>query len=148
MKLAKFKKELAGVKTVGVDTMVFIYLLEGNKTYLPLVKWLFELIEKGRIKIVSSYISYLETFSSPLLDLKRLDLYRRFFLTSKNLVLKEIDQPTADWAASLRRSYQLRTPDAIQIASAIISKADLFISNDKSCKKVKEIKTIILKDYL
>lgn len=148
MSLKKFEKELTGARIVGVDTMVFIYLLEGNKAYLPLVRKLFERMEKGNLKVVSSCISYLETFSSPLLDLKRLDLYRRFFLTSKNLLLKEIDQPTADWAAMIRRNYQLRTPDAIQIASAIISKADLFISNDQSCKKVKEIKTLVLKDYL
>lgn len=146
--MKNFIRTLTSAKTIGIDTMVFIYLLEGQKTYLPLVRLIFDLKETGKIMIISSFISYLETLSSPRLDDKRLDLYSKFFLKSKNLILKPVDQEVSDYAAFLRRTYHLRTPDAIQIGTAIINKTNLFISNDATFKKVKEIKNIVLKDFV
>ncbi|MFH1601480.1 MAG: PIN domain-containing protein [Candidatus Shapirobacteria bacterium] len=62
--------------------------------------------------------------------------------------MKEINQEIADWAAMLRRNYHIATPDTLQIATAAVSKAKLFVSNDKNCQKIKEIKVLVLKDYL
>jgi predicted nucleic acid-binding protein len=38
--------------------------------------------------------------------------------------------------------------DAIQIAASINVGADVFITNDVKLKKIKELKIIVLKDYL
>ena len=44
--------------------------------------------------------------------------------------------------------YAIRTPDAIQIAVGIIYGADTFLTNDAGLKKVKDIKVVILEDFL
>ena len=44
---------------------------------------------------------------------------------------------------------QLRgTPDSIQLATAIVRKADYFLTNDAALKQVKEIKVVVLEDHL
>jgi predicted nucleic acid-binding protein len=50
----------------------------------------------------------------------------------------------ADSAARLRAQYNLKTPDAIQAATALTSKATGLISNDPAFARVAELETIIL----
>jgi len=42
----------------------------------------------------------------------------------------------------------IRIPDAIQIAVGIIYGADVFLTNDSGLKKVKDIRVVILEDFL
>ncbi len=45
---------------LALDTNLFIYLIEKNKTYFPLVKSLFEKIQKGQLYGVTSSLVYTE----------------------------------------------------------------------------------------
>ncbi|MDY0201998.1 MAG: hypothetical protein RBR40_13535 [Tenuifilaceae bacterium] len=47
----------------------------------------------------------------------------------------------------LRAKYALKTPDAIQLASALISLSDFFLTNDLRLKNVNEIEVITLDDF-
>ena len=61
----------------------------------------------------------------------------------------EISEKIAESAGKLRGRYSfLKTIDAIQIATAIDVGADAFLTNDKKLKQIKEIKVLVLKDYL
>ena len=72
-----------------------------------------------------------------------------FLKYGKNLGLIEISAGIAERAGKLRGQYSdLRTIDAIQISAAIDVGADAFLTNDKKLKQIKEIKVLILKDYL
>jgi predicted nucleic acid-binding protein len=51
-------------------------------------------------------------------------------------------------AAHLRARYQIRTPDAIQIAAAIEFGARLFLTNDDRVRKVTEIEIVVLERWL
>ncbi len=44
--------------------------------------------------------------------------------------------------------YNLLTPDAIQVAVAQHSAADVFLTNDRGLKKVKAVKTLILDEVV
>lgn len=138
-------KSLSG-KTIAVDTMLFIYLLEGHKQYFALARKVFDLAEKKKIKLITSFISYIETLSSPLLDEDRIELYGKFFLSAKSIELHAINHQIADKAAYLRRVYSIRTPDAVQIATSLVAQADFFISNDKRLAKVKEMEILWISD--
>ena len=46
------------------------------------------------------------------------------------------------------RHPALRTVDSIQIAAALSVGADVFLTNDERLKRIKEIKVLVLKDYL
>jgi len=48
----------------------------------------------------------------------------------------------------LRAKYGIRTPDALQIASAIENQASIFLYNDYNLKKIKEIETSVLKELV
>src|SRR5207248_6090877 len=46
----------------------------------------------------------------------------------------------------LRRAYGFRIPDAIQLATCLYQKVDLFITNDRRLKTYKEIPIILLSE--
>lgn len=54
----------------------------------------------------------------------------------------------ADLAAQLRADHALKTPDAIQAATAIVSQATGIISNDKTFRRVPLLESFILDDVV
>ncbi|MDO8515071.1 MAG: PIN domain-containing protein [bacterium] len=140
VKLDLFINELLKAHRVALDSMIFIYLLERNEKYFSLVNIIFELLEKGKITGTTSIISPLEVLSSPKLSPDQISLYGRFFKEEQNLVTHELNWLITDFAAEIRRNYNLRTPDAIQLATAKLAGANMFISNDEIYKKILDIK--------
>jgi predicted nucleic acid-binding protein len=54
----------------------------------------------------------------------------------------------ADMAAQLRAEYNLRTPDALQTATALTSRATGFISNDPAFRTLTGTEVLVLDDLL
>ena len=54
----------------------------------------------------------------------------------------------ADLAAQFRARYRLRTPDALQAATAVRSGVLGFISNDKVFRRVEGLETLLLDELL
>ena len=54
----------------------------------------------------------------------------------------------ADLAARLRAEYRLRTPDALQAATARYGKATAFVTNDAVFKRVQALQVLVLDDLL
>lgn len=149
--ITAFAKDLRSLKRIGLDSMCFIYHFAAHPQYLPLTETLFELVETADIQAASSVISVIETLIAP--EKKGLRLvaheYEKSFQTLPNLTISPIDWPQAKLAARFRAIYPgLRTPDAIQIAACILAGAEAFLTNDKRLKQVKEIKVLVLEDYL
>ncbi len=137
-------------KVVGLDTMVFIYHFEENQTYSPLTFSIFESLEKGNFNGITSVLTLLEILVKPKKEgnLLLTERYKLLFETFPNLQVKELNENIADIASSLRANYNINTPDAIQIATSLEAKADIFITNDTSLKKVTEIKVLLLSEML
>lgn len=74
--------------------------------------------------------------------------YRDILLYAEGLTTFEIFHEVSELSAKLRAKYSIRTPDAIQIAVGIIYGADAFLTNDSGLKKVKDIRVVILEDFL
>lgn len=76
----------AGQK-LALDTNLFIYLIEKNKTYFPLVKSLFEKIQKGQLYGVTSSLVYTELLSKPFQEenIILVDKYKVLLATFPNL---------------------------------------------------------------
>ena len=49
-------------------------------------------------------------------------------------------------AADIRAHYELRTPDAIMLATAAESGATLVITNDSAWRRIREIDVVLLRD--
>lgn len=137
-------------KVVGLDTMVFIYHFEENQAYSPLTFSIFESLEKGNFNGITSILTLLEILVKPKKENNLLltERYKLLFETFPNLQVKEINENIADIASTLRANYNINTPDAIQIATSLEAKADIFITNDATLKKISEIKVLLLSEML
>jgi len=147
---SKLKDFLARHERIGADTMVFIYHLEDHPTYAPLTQLLFEAWEEGRNLGITSVITLFEILVKP----KREGLeevaqdYLELLTTYPNLTIVEVDLEVAKLAAELRAKYRIRTPDALQLATALQAKAGGFITNDERLKRIKELEVVLLDDLL
>nr|WP_262511949.1 PIN domain-containing protein [Marinilabilia rubra] len=56
----------------------------------------------------------------------------------------DINADIAKKTAEIRAKYGFKTPDAIQLASALHSGSDFFITNDNQLNKFKELKVILV----
>lgn len=79
--------------------------------------------------------------------LNRKDLverYKHILTASLNIEIFDIDIAVAREAAQIKADYNLKTPDAIQIASGILNTSTIFLTNDIDLKRVKEIEVVTL----
>lgn len=70
--------------------------------------------------------------------------YEAILSDSHHFQLEPVATATARYAADLRARYNLRTPDALHIATSIVSGCDAFLTNDSSLKRVSEINILVL----
>lgn len=138
-------------KRIMLDTAPIIYFIEENKTYSHIMDGLFhDSISRSDCHLFSSVITLLEVLTQPFRN-NRPDIikkYREFLMNSMDFTLYSIDSVIAEKSAEIRAKYNLRTPDAIQLAIALENNATLFITNDNNLEKIKEIKILILKDFI
>lgn len=131
---------------VGVDTGIFVYLLERHPKYLDIVETYFRQIQSGDITAVFASVGIIELLTGPK-QLGQYDIahqYRDLLADFPNLNIIDLNETVIDLSSDLRAQYHITTPDAIHLASAIYSGANKFITNDKALKKVKEVKVVLL----
>lgn len=124
--------------TFFFDTNVFIYFFEAHPIFGPKAKKFFDLLNLNQATAVTSVITQLELLSLPTTENQQLLL--QHFLETPNLSIIDINQEIAIESARIRRQYQFRTPDAIQLATAIFAQVDTFVTNDKRLKAFQELK--------
>lgn len=133
--------------TVGLDTGPLIYYIEEHPAFLARIKPFFEAAERNDFRIVTSFVMLLEVLVHPLREGRPelADEYRSILLQSPALTAIPLDEGIAEGAAELRARHNLRTPDAIQIATAIRSGASWFLTNDAELTNLSEIPVLVLK---
>jgi len=150
--LGRIEEDLSRYSLVAIDTPVFIYHFEKNQVYFNLTKEIFSKLDDDQLDFaaVTSVITLLEISVKPIKESRNdvLAEYSTKLLYDEKLTTFFLDETIALRAAELRAKYAIKTPDAIQIATAIIANADAFITNDKSLEKVEECTVLILDEYL
>lgn len=148
--LTKLKNQIKKAKRVGLDTNCFLYVLSEHPAFFQPAKTVFATLEKNKIPLITSIVTLIELlyFARKKGGEKVLIDYQDVLVNFPNLRLVPTDIEIAKKAVQLRVSYSLTTPDAIQLATAIISDCQIFISNDDfflRCQK--EIPILLLKDF-
>ena len=135
---------------VGLDTAPLIYYTEGHPLYLKTIDPFFEAIKQGEITVVTSIVALLEVLVHPIKDgdTKLAQQYRDLLFKTRQLKTLLFDQDIAEEAARLRAFHNIRTPDAIQLATAIVGQASFFLTNDKRLPSLPNLKVLILNDLL
>lgn len=153
MGLNDLQSKISGYTHIALDTAPIIYFVEANPSYMALVNAIFQEIDQGVLKAVTSVISLTEILVHPFE--KQLSVleqqYTHLLLHSRHFTTIPLDAAVAINAAELRakyKSHNLRTPDAIQLTVALQEGCQAFITNDKRLKVVKEIEVLVLDDYL
>lgn len=135
---------------VALDTSIFIYWMEEEPVYLPLLEPLFEAIDSGRITAVTSGLTLFETLVVPYRDddtgLAR--QYETLFSGSRGLTLVSLDTPLLRTAAELRARTGAKTPDALQLGAALHMGCRAFLTNDRRLPEIPGLEIHQLADLL
>ncbi len=139
---------LSGVTALGFDTPPFIYFIERHPAYVHLVREVFLRVDAGTIAGYSSAVTLTEVLTKPkeLRDTIIEQEYRSLLLASRNFTLVVVDALVAEHAAELRARHRLRTPDALQVAAALSAGCEAFLTNDRSLRRVSELRVLVLDD--
>ena len=135
---------------IALDSSIFIYHLEDHPRHAPLTEIIFDDLEKGMNKGITSYLTLMEIITKPkaegLLQVAR--DYEYYLTTFPNLTFYEMGIEIARKASDLRATERIKSPDAIQLATAILHGATAFLTNDKIFERVKGIDILILDKFL
>jgi predicted nucleic acid-binding protein len=137
-------------RRIALDTSVFIYQLEANAKYLALADSIFAWVERAGHEAVTSTITMTELLVPSYRDGDEgtVDEFYGLLSTYPNLRWIAPDLETADLAARLRALHRMRTPDALQAATALRAHATGFITNDPIFSRVDEFESVILDQFL
>jgi len=135
---------------IGLDSSIFIYHLEDHPRYSPLTEIIFNALEKGANKGITSYLTLMEILVKPkaegLINVVR--DYEYYLATFPNLTFYEMGLEVAQKASDLRAEEGIKAPDAIQLATAMFHGATAFLTNDKVFERVKGIDILLLDKLL
>jgi predicted nucleic acid-binding protein len=142
--------QLVKGRSVFLDTAPLIYFIEKHPVYHPVVKPVIIQIGALAIEGLTSTITLLEVLVHPLRDgnNRLADKYKAILLYSNGLTTHEVSHEISARAASLRAKYGLKTPDAIQLATAMQYQADYFLTNDPALRKVRDMDVLVLDDFV
>lgn len=134
---------------VYLDTAPIIYSVEEHESYWIVLEPLWAFLKNGEIEVVTSELSMLETLVLPLRN-EDVDLINAYetLLTASQIELIPITVLVLRTAAKLRAEQNLKTPDAIHAATALLSNCDYLVSNDTGLSRLTAIDVIILSDLV
>lgn len=137
-------------KRIALDTSVFIYQLEANPRYCGLTDRIFSWIEEPYHSAVTSTITMTELLVQPYRngDEQHVNEFYGLLSTYPNLDWIRPDLDVADAAARIRAAHRLRTPDALQAATAAKAQATGFITNDPVFERLDAFETLVLDQVL
>ncbi len=138
---------------LGVDTSGFISYLNGTEDTSPACRWIFdELIGKGRCEGVVATVTVAEALLRPVREGRHavrqvLDLLDSF----DELQVRSADFLVAAEAARIRAETGLALPDAIIIATAVLTSCQVLVTNDRRMadaarRAVPELKVVLLSE--
>ncbi len=140
---------LAGVSTLFVDTSCLVYLLEsgGVSNRGRVVASALDAAHRGGVRVVASVIAWTELLAGASGAASR-DAARAFLADSSKVELEPVDVAVADEAARLRNCCRLPLADALQIATAIVAKADAVLTNDEAWRAIPACPRALILDEL
>ncbi len=137
-------------RRIALDTSLFIYQLDANARYLAFTDAIFSWLERPGRTAVTSTITMAELLVPPYRDAdeQRVDEFYALLSTYPNLDWIAPSLEIADLAARLRALHRLRTPDALQAATAAHARATGLITNDPVFARVEAFATLVLDQLL
>ena len=143
--MISFLKRLKNQK-IAIDTMIFVYAFEDHPAHASFLRSFFSALEKGEMESVTSSVTITECLTQPyrVKDFTLAAQYMALFRNFPHLSVVPVTDDIAERAAFLRASQNLKTPDALQLATALLSGANFFLTNDQSLSSIQDVPILIL----
>jgi predicted nucleic acid-binding protein len=137
-------------RKVYLDTNIFIYALEGFPDFVDELTELFESLQQGTLSAVTSELTLAEVLVMPFVDrnLERQTEYQQVLQSSDALYVAAVTRNVVIEAARLRALNNLRLPDAIHVATAILTGCETFLTNDRRLRAVPGVEVILLSEVI
>jgi predicted nucleic acid-binding protein len=139
---------LEDVTFLFLDTAPVIYFVEQHPVYFSIVNTIFDRIDQGGITAVTSPITLAECLIIPY-KTGALHLQQNFLelvTTAQHTLFFPIDADMAKKAARLRAEYNLTLSDAFQIAAALETGCQAFLTNDLTLKRITALSVLVLNE--
>jgi predicted nucleic acid-binding protein len=138
---------IAGVSRLFLDTAPVIYHVQSNPAYRSRTRAVFQRLSEGAFEAVASAITLAECLVHPLRagDADLAGQFRNTITRGANTLYVGVDA-VVERAAGIRARYGLRLLDSLQLAAALASGCDAFLTNDHGLRRVEQIRVIVLDD--
>jgi len=145
MDIAEFLRRF---RRIGIDTNVLISVFAQENLGKKVIPIIDAVADKGTHALIASVLTFSECAVLPYREgnWAALDQVKLMF-QMPNLTVYPMDEAVAEEAARIRGTYNLKMPDAIIAATAVVHKADALLTNDRSLAVIKEIHVVSPKDF-
>lgn len=135
-------ERLRGLTRVFLDTAPVIYFVEGHPTFAVRL----DRLDQGSLIAVTSPVTLAECIVYPFKDSAPAlrDAFTQLITTGSGIEFISLDQTVAVRAAELRARHGLSLLDAFQVAAALESRCEMFVTNDDKLRRVTEIPVLVL----
>jgi predicted nucleic acid-binding protein len=139
-------RELGGHRRIGIDSNVFIYLLEQDGPLADAAGRLLDEIAAGAAEGVVSTLALTEACSGPAKagDPALVERYADELISLENVRFVPLTADLAVDAAALRGRSAMSMADAIHQASAIGAGATAFVTNDRRIRGTPQLEVVHL----
>jgi predicted nucleic acid-binding protein len=135
---------------VALDSAIFIYFIEQHARYVSLLRPLFQSIDRGDLRAVTSALTLLETLVVPLRfgDRDLASRYETILTRGRGLTLIPIDSPVLRLAAEIRAATSVRTADALQLAAALATKCTVLLTTERRLPVLRDLMVLQLEAFV
>ncbi len=124
--------------------------MEGSAKFETELNELFETFDAGNFQAITSELTLAEVLVKPLIDnnAKVRSAYENAIQSSPVLEVVPINRTILRESARLRSTINIRLPDAIHAATAILNGCETFLTNDKRLEALSGIDVLVLSNLL
>jgi predicted nucleic acid-binding protein len=129
------------IKAAYLDANAVIRFVESEDDGLL---FLFEQAAAGLLQLVTSELTLAEVLVGPLKDgdQKLANIYEEFLASGEALEIRPVDRSVLRGSAEIRATLGNKGPDAIHIATALLTECSLFSSSDRRLRLPANLKQI------
>jgi uncharacterized protein len=150
--MGRLTSDIPDGSRVLLDSVSIVYYIEQNPRYEAAASEIIHRVYGGALSAVASVLAITEILipAYKVGDLRAARQVRSALERIPNLEIVEVDAGIADLAAQLRAKHNLRTADAIHVATALESGMDWIVSNDRMLRRVEAegIRVWLFDDHL
>lgn len=142
----KVSDALQGLTKIFLDTAPVVYYIEANPGFTAVVDAVFTQLDQGQFQAVVSPVTLAECLVFPrrLGQVQLEQAFVEFLTNTEGIEFVVLDATIGQIAADFRVRYNLKLPDALQVATAISAGCDSFLTNDGQLQRVTELQILVI----